>query len=180
MTSLISNRLQIIPLTRTDLEQLAISRSAMETSRGLALSNFELNADDSFMAEFEEALQHFSLPHIIAHPDQWFWYTHWLIVHRDLNLTIGGIGFAGPPDADGQTMIGYFVDKKFEGQQYTTEAVTSFLDWVFQQPDAKTVIADTPKEHLASQRVLQKNGFLFVGDVEEGVRWQKNRPEPTV
>ncbi|RRB00997.1 GNAT family N-acetyltransferase [Larkinella rosea] len=180
MTSLISNRLQIIPLSHSDLEQLSTSRAALETARCLDLSNFELNADARFMAEFEAALTHFVIPNLVAHPDQWFWFTHWIIVHRDLNLTIGGLGMAGPPDTAGQVMIGYFMDKKFEGNGYATEAVSCFVDWIFQQPDVKTVIADTLKEYNASQRVLQKTGFTFVGEVEEGVRWLKKRPAKPV
>ncbi|GAB3340644.1 hypothetical protein GCM10027299_54210 [Larkinella ripae] len=180
MTSLISNRLQLIPLTQSDLEQLMISRATLERARGLAISNLELNADDGFMAEFAEATAHFVLPNVKAHPDTWRWYTHWLIVHRPRNLTIGGIGVAGPPDAGGQTMIGYFIDKKVEGQNFTTEAVACFLDWIFQEPTVKTVIADTPAEHIASQRVLQKNGFEYAGEVEEGVRWRKNRSDRPV
>ncbi|GAB3934119.1 GNAT family N-acetyltransferase [Larkinella terrae] len=180
MTSLISNRLQIIPLSLSDLEQLSISRAALETARCLDLSHFELKADARFMAEFDEALAHFVIPNLIAHPDRWVWYTHWLVVHRELNLTIGGLGMAGPPDADGQIMIGYFMDRKFEGKGYTTEAVNCFLDWIFEQPDVKTVIADTLREFNASQRVLQKTGFTFVGEVEEGVRWRKSRPDHPV
>lgn len=178
MISLVSNRLQLIPLPLSDLEQFAISRLALETTRGLAISSFELNADDSLKAELEHSIEHYVIPHVKAHPETWFWYTHWLIVHRALNLTIGGIGVAGPPDADGQTMIGYFIDKKFEGQNFTTEAVGCFLDWLFEQPGVQIVAADTPVGHIASQRVLQKNGFAWAGDVEEGLRWCKRRPAP--
>ncbi|MGA0559107.1 GNAT family N-acetyltransferase [Larkinella sp. VNQ87] len=177
MNSLISNRLQLIPLPLSDLERLANSRSAMETARGLAVSSLELSDDGGFLIELDEALHSFVLPNVRANPETWFWYTYWLIVHRELNLTVGGIGVAGPPDADGQTMIGYFIDRKFEGQNLTTEAVTSFVSWIFEQPGVKTVAADTPKEHFASQRVLQKNGFVWAGEVEEGFRWRKNRPE---
>lgn len=175
MNALVSNRLQLIPLSLTDLYQLLISRSALETSLGLTLSNFELSADDAFIREFEDAIEPYIIPHVAAHPDHWRWYTHWLIVHREQNLTIGGIGAAGLPDENGQVMIGYFVDRKFEGQQYTTEAVDCFLHWIFRDSGVKTVIADTPTEHVASQRVLQKNGFRLLGEVEEGLRWQKNR-----
>ncbi|WP_460636748.1 GNAT family N-acetyltransferase [Larkinella harenae] len=152
-----------------------MSRSVLETSMGLTVSTFELNADSSFIREFEEAIEPFIIPNIAAYPEHWLWYTHWLIVHREYNLTIGGMGAAGPPNADGQVMIGYFIDRKFEGQQYTTEAVTCFLNWIFQHPDVTTVVADTPAEHFASQRVLQKNGFELVGEVEEGLRWQRER-----
>ncbi|GAB3907283.1 hypothetical protein GCM10028803_40750 [Larkinella knui] len=175
MTSLFSKRLQLIPLPLTDLDQLAISRTTLETARGLEISDLKLSGDYDFMAEFQDALPQYIIPGVIAHPDDWFWYTHWLIVHRELNLTIGGIGVAGTPDADGQTLIGYFMDQRFEGRQFTTEAVACFLEWIFEHPDVKTVVADTPAHHIASQRVLQKNGFLLVGDVEEGVRWKRTR-----
>ena len=180
MTSLFSTRLQLIPLPLTSLEQLAISRTTLETTRGLEISDLRLSGDYDFMAEFDDALPQYIIPNLIAHPDHWFWYTHWLVVHRELNLTIGGIGVAGTPDATGQTMIGYFMDQKFEGQQFTTEAVACFLDWIFQHPDVKTVVADTPTQHISSQRVLQKNGFQLVGAVEEGVRWERRRSAPPV
>ncbi|MFD1140688.1 GNAT family N-acetyltransferase [Larkinella insperata] len=176
MTPLFSTRLQLIPLSESDLEHLLTSRRALEISRGLTVSNLELNAENGFMEEFAEATRHFVLPNVKAHPEAWFWYTNWLIVHREWNLTIGGIGVAGPPDNTGQTMIGYFMDRKFEGQNYTTEAVGCFVDWLFQHPDVQTVVADTPVNHVASQRVLQKNGFRWAGEVEEGIRWRKSRP----
>ena len=110
-----------------------------------------------------------------AHRIQWLWYTHWLIVHREANLIIGGLGTGGLPNEAGETEIGCFVDKKSEGCGYTTEAVSCFLDWLFEQPALQAVVASTPVEPTASQRVLQKNGFRPAGEVEEGVKWLKTR-----
>ncbi|WP_207432776.1 GNAT family N-acetyltransferase [Sabulibacter ruber] len=168
-------RLQLFPLTLTHLRALVQSRQQLEQMLGLAPSKFELNADPGFLQEFEVAISEYVLPKVEANPEEYAWYTHWLIIHEQLNLTVGGIGVAGKPTTKGETMLGYFIDRKFEGQGIATEAVQGLLSWLFRHPDVTSVIADTLVQHVASQRVLQKNGFKQDGETEEGLRWRLTR-----
>jgi len=106
-------------------------------------------------------------------PNDYEWYSHWIIILKEENLTIGGIGANGLPDSNGEVIIGYYIDKKYEGRGFATEALQAFVGWMILNQDVKCVIADTLVNNLASQRVLQKNVFVLRGPVEEGLRWEK-------
>ena len=153
---------------------LAESRNKLENSISLTESSFQIVPAD-FTQLFTEALTHHIIPRVAQHGANFAWVTHWLIVHKELNLTVGGIGSRGLPDENGQVVIGYFMDCKFENQGVATEAVSRFVDWLFANPDVKMVTAYTPTEHVRSQRVLQKNGFVGAGQVAEGLSWQRLR-----
>ncbi|WP_336516583.1 GNAT family N-acetyltransferase [Pollutibacter soli] len=170
-----TERLCLCALTYDEVVLLSKGRKEFEYALGFSESDIRLNADENFMGEFESALVGYVLPKLEEHAEHFAWYTHWLIVEKTLNLTIGGIGGTGLPDAEGQTMIGYFIDGKFEGKGYATEAVKGFLMWQFSNPDLKSIYADTPVTHIGSQKVLQKAGFAFEGPVEEGCRWRLKR-----
>ncbi len=175
MFPLTSNRLRLIPLTLPQLQLLSQGFAPLEASLGLALSDLDFDGGNNLMAEFRAAIPNYIIPAVAAHPDQYAWYTHWLVVHQALNLTIGGIGLMGPPNAEGQVMLGYFTDKKFENAGFATETLGRLLDWVLLDPAVQSVAADTLTDGLASQRVLQKNGFQPAGPAEAGLRWVRKR-----
>jgi [ribosomal protein S5]-alanine N-acetyltransferase len=170
-----SNRLRLIPLTVHHLQLLIQGRPVLEQHLGLKPSNLELNADPAFIEEFNSMDLQKILSTVEQHAEHYAWYTSWQIVHREQNLYIGGIGLTGLPDKNGQVMTGYFIDKKFEGQGIATEGLACLLEWAWQNPDLKKVVADTLKEGYASQKVLKKNGFVLEGAVEEGLRWSLAR-----
>jgi RimJ/RimL family protein N-acetyltransferase len=149
------------------------SRAELENSLRLAVSNFEVHCDflPDFLGEVAVALKDFMLPKVAENPELYKWFTHWLIIHREENMTIGGIGASGLPDEAGQVMIGYFIDTKYEGRSFATEAVECFKNWLFKNPDVKAIRADTPTEHFGSQKVLQKNGFKELERDGEIVKW---------
>ncbi len=176
MFPLTSNRLRLIPLTIDQLHLLAQGRAELEASLGLAFSDMDFDGGHGLMEEFRAVIPAYVIPAVAAaNPEHFAWYTHWLVVHRASNLTIGGLGITGLPDAEGQVMLGYFIDKKFENAGYATEAVGCLLDWMLLNPAVRAVAADTLVEGLASQRVLHKNGFLPAGPSEEGLRWVRKR-----
>jgi RimJ/RimL family protein N-acetyltransferase len=177
MFSLTSSRLRLIPLTLSQLQLLATGRHNLEQALGLQVSSFELT-DQSFMAEFNQCVEPYLIPQVAAQSDHYEWFTHWLIVERDQNLTVGGIGVAGLPDEAGETMLGYFVDRKFEGLGIATEAVNTLAQWLFLESALQALIADIPLGHIGSQRVLEKAGFIYSGPVEEGQRWLLSRLIP--
>jgi hypothetical protein len=49
------------------------------------------------------------------------------------------------------------------------------ITWAFQNNSLKTIIADTPVNHIVSQRVLIKNNFVESSRDEELVHWSLNR-----
>jgi ribosomal-protein-alanine N-acetyltransferase len=174
MLQLQSIRLDLIPLNLKQLRLMAEGRAILENDLALASSDFECS-DPEFPLMLDESLHHFIIPHVKAHLKEFQWYTHWLIIERSSNLCIGGIGANGLPDKNGNIMIGYYIDKKSEGLGYASEAVGCFTKWLFEHPRTQAIIADTPIAHIASQKVLGKNNFTLLGEVEEGFRWQLKR-----
>ena len=67
--------------------------------------------------------------------------------------------------------IGYGILDEFQGQGYATEAVKLALKWAFEHPQVLAVEAESDPDNAASQRVLEKCGFLATGAIgEEGPR----------
>jgi ribosomal-protein-alanine N-acetyltransferase len=59
--------------------------------------------------------------------------------------------------------VGYFVAQSHTGRGLATEAVAAVLDFAFREADLHRVEAGTLVDNLASQRVLEKNGFERIG-----------------
>jgi [ribosomal protein S5]-alanine N-acetyltransferase len=158
MIEIYSDRLRLIPL---DNQLLTLwhtqSRNAMETKLGLNPSSWQVAEFDQI--ETEDALINFWLPMTAEHQADFFWFTNWDIILESENISIGGIGFAGFPDQDGVTMVGYFIDGNHREKGYATEALNCLINWAKLEPSLKTIIADTPFFNLPSQNVLKKAGF---------------------
>ena len=106
------------------------------------------------------------------HPDQWEWYAIWIIERKD-GTKVGNLCFKGLI-GDGSTEIGYGISKKYRGRGYATEAVDAAVSWALQQSGVKRIDAETEPDNKASQRVLEKCGFLKTDTTgSEGPRFVK-------
>ena len=109
-------------------------------------------------------------------PENRVWYAPWAMTLKDSATCIGDIGFKGPVK-NHAVEIGYGVLPEYEGQGYTTEAVQAMTAWAFKQKDVVFVEAETEAENKASQRVLEKCGFVPDGTTgEEGPRFVLEKP----
>lgn len=73
---------------------------------------------------------------------------------------------------DGCVEIGYRVDEAYEGNGYATEGVKALCHWAFSTSQVAFIEAETTPENIASQKVLQNNGFTATGKAgEEGPRF---------
>ena len=99
------------------------------------------------------------------------------IVDRATSVAVGMLGTKGPVLADGTVEIGYGLGVESWGRGFATEAVGAFCSYLFRDLAANVVRAETTTWNVASQRVLEKNGFARVGerwDEEDGdlVVWE--------
>lgn len=109
----------------------------------------------------------------IKHPEQRGWYAIWMIELKN-GTHIGELCFKGL-GADGMVEIGYGVSEEYEGKGYATEAVSAVVRWAIDQPGVARIEAETEAENIASQRVLEKCGFIATGSIgEEGPRFVWN------
>jgi GNAT superfamily N-acetyltransferase len=174
MTTIKTQRLQLLALNKSQLQ--LYFNGPIPLAKSLGLSPVELAIEPDFWAEVPDAIEKICLPGVEGHPDQYEWFSHWVLILPAENRLVGGIGLAGLPDEEGNVSIGYYVDERFAGQGLATEATHALLEWAFQHVDVQAVVADTLKDGIASQKVLQKNGFVFLKETEEGhLRWVKRR-----
>ena len=109
----------------------------------------------------------------LANPEQRQWYAVWFL-RLKTGETIGDYCFKGLLP-DGNAEIGYGLEPEYWGKGYATEAVIAAVDWALKQPSVKRIEAETEPGNIASQRVLEKAGFIPTGtNGEEGPRFVWN------
>lgn len=83
-----------------------------------------------------------------------------LMMIRDAaGLAVGGIGFFGPPDADGGVEIGYGLVPAARGRGLAGAALAEVLA-IATAHGVTAVRASTEPANLASSRVLERAGFV--------------------
>ncbi|WP_216328131.1 GNAT family N-acetyltransferase [Deinococcus aestuarii] len=95
----------------------------------------------------------------------------WTLVERASHTAVGTVGTKGDPDAAGTVEIGYGLTPQARGQGLMTEAGRAFLTWLLARPGVRRVTAQTARGNRASERVLEKLGFVRTGQswsVEDG------------
>ncbi|MCG2613490.1 GNAT family N-acetyltransferase [Terrimonas sp. NA20] len=170
-----TERLRLLPLTLAQLSLIETDFVALEQCLGLTPASFELNAPPAFMEEFFEAIRSHTVPSVAANPDDYRWFTQWMLIHKTENCLAGGMGMSGLPDAAGEVSIGYFINRTFENKGLASEALAAILQFIFVHPSVSTAVAYTASIDNASVTVLQKNGFNSGGTVEGGYKWFKNK-----
>ncbi len=156
-------RLHIVCHTVESISLLS-NREAMLLALGLNVNTFEIEAD--------------YLPHILGaipwwqeqteqYPESFAWYAPWELVLQDENISIGGIGFAGPPEEYGKVMIGYHIDLRYRRMGYMREALQAMLTFAFSDARVKAVIANIPPTNLASIATAKACGFVLGGKTED-------------
>jgi ribosomal-protein-alanine N-acetyltransferase len=86
-------------------------------------------------------------------------FTSWFVVERAGDRVVGSIGFFGPPDAEGELMVGYGLVESARGRGYATEALRAVAEFGLAQPGVTRIVADPDLDNVASHRVLEKAGF---------------------
>lgn len=107
------------------------------------------------------------------HRSEW----SYLVIHTGERALIGDIGFHAPPDANGCIEIGYDILDAYRRQGYAVEASEALLDWAFQQPGVRYVVAECLVGNVASMRVLEKLGLRRVSTTYESIWWRLTHEE---
>lgn len=80
--------------------------------------------------------------------------------------TIGGIGFHGPPDADGVVTIGYGLVPAARGRGYAAESLRALIARA-REAGATAVRGDADLDNVPSQRVMEAAGMAYEGSDEK-------------
>lgn len=91
---------------------------------------------------------------------------NYVAVRRADGQILGALGRKGQVSADGDAEIGYGYGPAAWGQGYATEAAAALTEHLLGQREVRRVTAQTALTNRASERVLEKCGFVR-GDVKE-------------
>ena len=162
-----SERLKMIPLTNRLLQLLHSDRTKMELSLGLTISSMVI--DPFYKNEVDDAMINFWLPKTQERPEPYMWYTNWEIILKSDNISIGGMGFAGEPNENGEVETGYMIDQQQHNKGYATEELQLLTQWALTHQKVKTIIVHTFDHNLPSRKILAKCGFYETGTDSEGL-----------
>lgn len=104
-----------------------------------------------------------------AHPGREKWYSYFAIIYG--GRVVGLIGPKGPDAVNRSVEIGYGVGVRYRNKGLATAAVVAFCRKYFTEEGLYRITARTAIDNLASQRVLQKAGFVRVSAVHGEVVW---------
>lgn len=103
-------------------------------------------------------------------------YGLWLLKHRADKVIFGSAGFKGKPDIAGQIEIGYGISATYRRKGYTFEAAQALVNWAFQQPTVRRVIAECLPDNAGSIRILEKLGMTRTGIQGMYIKWKLDKP----
>jgi len=169
MTELLTERMLLISLTMNQLRTYEDAPEKLEQQLGFPVSRANLSE------EVRKAINIKITKMAGAPTREHLWYTYWLVVIRFGPYGAGLVGFKGSPDMMGQVEIGYGIDPAWEGKGYTTEAARAMVGWAFSMPGCHAVIAETDRDNIASQKILQKIGMKVYGETSESLMWMIKR-----
>lgn len=163
---LTTQRLDIVPLTLDQFALLLEGTEKMEAALKLNVSGAEMDSHT------EQAMK-WLYETAVLKKDAYLWYTNWQIILRKENRAIGSACFKGAPDKEGEVELGYGIYENYQCFGYMTEAAKALLAWAASQPNVQSVIAETEKTNIASQRVLEKCGMCIFKETAECYYWHK-------
>lgn len=147
-----TERLELVPLS---LEQLIMMRQdikSLEASMNITYKGEPL--EGFILAYLDEQIRL-----ITDNPKSCMYNAFWLLVRKSDRVVVGSAAFKGLP-VNGEIEIGYGLGKEFEHHGYMTEAVKKMCEWGLQQEGVEHIIAETDLDGYASQRVLERSGFV--------------------
>ena len=88
----------------------------------------------------------------------------WSIFLKDTEIVIGQIT-CQPKDnkPDNIRDVGWFIDTKYQGQGFATEAALTVLDFMFNEVEITDIYTGAAEINPASWKIMEKLGFEFVG-----------------
>lgn len=107
-----------------------------------------------------------------ADPNVSGWQGYYVVASIDgVDTLVGSAGYKGPPDAQGMVEVGYSIIWGYHRRGIATAAVGMLIERAFADQRVASVTAETPVHFAGSRALLEKCGFVHVGnrtDPEEG------------
>lgn len=63
--------------------------------------------------------------------------------------------------------VGWYIDPKYQGNGYATEAAKAMIDYMFKEVKIEKISSGAVKENIASCKIFEKLGFSKISEVKE-------------
>jgi [ribosomal protein S5]-alanine N-acetyltransferase len=163
--TLFTPRLQLLELSRDQLEKCLTKIEALEAELGFPISRS--NIDANVVRAIGMKMAKMACADAIDLP----WLTYWMIVLKQPRFGAGMIGFKGAPDSSGCVEVGYGIDETHRNRGYVSEALGALVSWAFRHAACRAVTA-TAVTNPASEKVLRKTGFRDIGREGGSSSWE--------
>lgn len=163
-----AERLILLPLQSNQLALAVEDYGKMQSDLQLRISKTTLDEEMKYAMKIR-------LKKVLADADNYLWLTNWAIIHKEEKQIIGFIMIKGCPNENGEVIVGYGIDENYRRNGYATEALQRLNQWIFENPKALFVIADTEKMNIASHKVLENVGAVKYKETDELVWWRIQR-----
>ncbi|MGL2964663.1 GNAT family N-acetyltransferase [Flavobacterium sp. RSB2_4_14] len=97
---------------------------------------------------------------------------NWGITIKGNPKIIGLIGHYRIQPENHRAEIGYMILPEYNGKGITTEAIKVVVEYGFEQMHLHSIEAVIDPDNVASERVLQKNGFVKEAHILENELWE--------
>ena len=149
-----------------ETERLKIRKFTMDDARALFGNHLEdgvkkwiPNESYADMEEAQSAISYYTecvnsgrLPYVLA------------VEQKETGELIGDAGVNRVEGNDNGVEIGYVICEKYSGKGYATELVSKMTEFVFSAFGITVLYARVLRGNSASVRVLEKNGYVFIGE----------------
>ncbi|MDW4908805.1 GNAT family N-acetyltransferase [Streptomyces sp. ADMS] len=88
----------------------------------------------------------------------------YVLVRREDDRAVGGMGFHGAPDEEGKAEVGYDLVEGARGNGYATEALRVLSEWALVRDDVRSLYATIEPDNAPSQAVIARAGFVPVSE----------------
>ncbi|KQN97778.1 GNAT family N-acetyltransferase [Paenibacillus sp. Leaf72] len=99
-------------------------------------------------------------------------YDSWIILEKDTQEIVGGIGFLGDPDQNGMIEIGFATNDSHRRKGYCFEAAQKLLEWALNHDDVKIITARCELDNIGSKNALLKLEFQMDNEDQELIYWK--------
>ena len=154
------------PLSYDQLVKYVQCDNSLETELNLNRSSRVISID------LKEAFEQTIFPNMADKTRNYLYSTIWTVISKTDNKMVGDICMYGEPNAKGEVEIGYGTYDEFRNKGFMTEIVHGITRWIAAQSIVKSIIASTDKVNTASFKVLEKNGFIKMGETETLFNWK--------
>lgn len=143
-----SFRLQLIPINRTHAASFRAYRNDPKIAR---YQSWTPTYTEQEIEKFITTL----LPVAILTPEKW---NQIVWIEKQTGQHIGDLAFC--PNAEGnQGELGFTLARSYQHHGYATEALTTFINWLFDEQDFHRIYAITDVDNTASYQLLERLHF---------------------